>query len=1821
MRGPCLGSQLTHNQIRFFYGALNQTARRLREYSFHGYRALLGKTMVFRLIESFSGLLQVTPREVLLDMDLLRFTPKQKESRRDFLVALLERAFYQQAHPDAHISQVMHHSLHFLAQQDKLCAATIHELGLRDATAGSSEWLAVLLRRHKLVILERFWKWVGEKLIICTLQHKAVEFYPRAGRKIKDMVTRWIPAFAQSEGLSAEELTWLRKFRALFPDGQSMVLVYALGRHVTKVIRICGSDVLDAMASPAACFSVPYGQVRTDIFYDHHRFIAPWLETLTRYQKDASLAVLAENLISSDLHVVDSAVDTLSERIRNKNNAEESLRLLYASLYYWHHPDRGVCRSIGLRVSQILEDLLTERPASFPPSRVNRCVIRGDQPEVKIKIAKPYRVKESHVRARLLWAVNGHRKRPVAMEWIKAESSGAQLVFRGEFSLHRGWVHYSVQVSHDQGRTWQSEVYDEASNGLLKWVADERGHRILSFYADTFNLRLDQQQQPLRDEEGSYVTGTFATIAEQLQGIRDEGYTRIYPLGALELGWPGEAGPDPSVFSVWDGRTVRRDMGGIEGLLALKEKADTLGMKVILCALSHFSRAQCDYPYHYPVYIAGQDQHLSRRAGWDGEWDEWFDSFMVNMRDFDNVSRLATMAEELAGLGFGLRIDVGHGYDTVFPVHPGLDAQARLLGEVTVPGFDPVDLRGTAQPNIPLLYLHYRAQKRNPSIPLMFAEQWHGNEARMLQSGAIPYNSLIKNLENIRAGESVHHPLGMDDNLHYLRRVIQDYGGQTMSLFNTHDEESPTSNYQNMIWPAAAFLVFSSYGPIMYHISRLPGIEEGSFRRRFDQAYLECWKHWVNNRFNHPWPGESGAKQGLLEQYPLLKGFGLYLRSLYSFADEHPALTRGSLIPVETHNGRIAAFIRHYGEQFFLCVMNFPNPHHEGQGAVAREFNVSLKSARQGEPLPEIKWDDIYEIKEKYNNAEGRRRRGKRGYWSGEELIHLGFGGVLEPVSSHVYEIIYRDHSIHEKYVLPDSFLRYFLYGKQDRVRHAYIASAFRRACQLKRGGFKRFVELFVIIATWILKSRTLGMADLSMVLAEISEDDPQLREVIIEYLMRVAVMRRQQMEMGVRQGAADILHAINVGTIVMVSPESKFSGSSGGVGLYTTDIADVLSEMGFHVVIVTPLYECNRAQIFKRYAPRYEGHSTSVTFPRFDEGRRAIHFDARPDVVNFLRAKLNRMSHGKRSRVEVIYLENSVYFNEPYGGSTAEDKLRRARLFAQSALEALRCYNYYPAIIQTNEWPTWLIPAYLQYQSTFREDPHFANTETLSMMHNPHPAYSIVLAEQDVLKWSYYCRVLDLNPASHYGLFFDPYSSTGHDIDLTHIMLKTSSYIGTVSRAMRQRILDEPWLFRHVMLFREKAESGRFFGRRNGFNMAARQRFWFGSKKSLLETYSHAAARRLFLKYTQSKRSAKLNLQNDPCIRLTPDHPKHDHIIFGMLHRISRQKGFELLVDWKVYAHDQGLTIQYEPWNMRGSTVLEYFLSTNDLAQFVICGRVEDSFDGRRFDAQFHRIAGLPDYQGRFAYYPEGSLSPALYRNLYIGSQFFVMPSGGDVGEPCGISQQEAHAGGTPVIAHHQDGLKVTVSDGDFGDIKDPINGIKFQGFNGGALLGALQDAVEIYTFGHRRLYQDAEGNPVKLTHAEMSFNAFNTDHRWLRLLHDYVKMYAQIHGQHLPEQLDAIQLIVEMDMTSDRAPADAILKKGMSVPEAIEKLIYALACELSSVRGGAAKALIHLEAMKNMRHRSDIHDKLKQAEKSSHTLLRETAKACLAKMARSPS
>jgi len=1762
---------------------LTQTASHIKECSPLFYKALLQKEKIqLRIADDVQGAACLLPHEILLNSDLFDFTASHRIHRQRMLIGLLYRMLYHWCNPELHVTQIRFHSLQFFKKHKDILASTIKEIQRNAPRFDEVDWCESLCQIDLILMLHEFWSHLSSTSAVDKLYAAAKGGKTRIRLKIKKILLdvaqslEWDRQFGHQP-----DITLLTNFKWFFVEKDSLVIVYKLPCDLLKVIRLCQVGKIDSMGTEFACLSVVHKKIRTDIFHDHGYWLRDWVRAFQASEKDPSLKLLEQMLLSEDLHEVRGAVSQLVNKIRRKDNLFHSYRLLYSALYYWGNQDKGMCRSVCLEVSAILEDLLTERPLTFPPSRINRSVFRSESADIKVQMRKPHNIRKDDFKARVLWSVNGRRKKPLPMTPMGSIQPGGGMTFSVVFPVKSGWLHYAIQCSTDGGSHWQFEELDARSQGLIKYVADERGQRVLSFYADTFNLQLDDSYQPVKDENGIFVYGTFDDIAEQLQAIRDEGYTRIYPLGALELGWAGEAGPDPSVFSVLDGKTVRRDLGGIEGLIRLREKADALGMKVLICVLSHFSRANSSFPYQLPVYIVNQKGKLTRRAGWDGEWSEWLDSFMVNMRDFTNIEYLADMGVELARMGFGLRIDVGHGFDTVFPVDPALKGASRLLGEVTCKGFEPVDLRKTEEPNIALMYMCYKIQKAVPNALVVYSEQWHGNETRMIKSGTIPYNSLIKNLEHIRSGQDVHTPLGLCDNFKYLNTIYTDHGGQTISLFNSHDEESPASNYQNMIWPVAALLMLSSQGPMMYHISRLPGPESGSMQQRFEQAYIECWKHWVNNRFRHPWDEEIRAQWQIVSNYPILYGFGKYLRRLFNFVDEHPAFIRGSVVPVNTQNSRIAAFLRTYRSRTYLCLFNFPDSHADGQAAVSRTYNFSLKNETDDGMADFIDSDKIYEVVERYNNTESRTRHGRKEYWSGRELMHLGFGGLVEPVSSHVYEIVEKNDVSARQKLLLDSFSRYTNYGRKDRLNYSYVAGVFSETTLKTKGGYERFCELFVTLASQIDKKHKLGFGTLLELLNEITADNSQRHSTVIKFLMRIAVNEKSRFKDAICHTAADILHGMNLGTIALVSPESQYSGHAGGVGIYTTDIADVLSELGFHVVVVTPLYEAYREKIIKNYAPHYDGHCFEIQFPEFDESSQAISRNTPTDVVNILRSDLLRQKHGKRVRVEVLYLENGKYLDVPYGGKTAEDKLRRARLLSQGALEALRAYNYYPTIIQTNEWPTWPLCAYLQRWPGFNSDPHFQDTHVVSMMHNPHPSYSITINEDNLFRRYYYCLILGMDAVIHADACINPDSPSGHQIDLTYMMLKTSSHIGAVSRAMKQRILSEPLVFRYAHLFQKLETEGRFFGRRNGFNMAARQRFWFSSQKSILETCDPETRKRLFAKCTRAKKLAKQGLQNDVNIRLKPDNEQDHHVIFSMLHRISKQKGFELLLDWKVYQDKGSHWVVYEPWKMMGPTVLEHFLSSDERIQFVVCGRVEDSFDGRRFDMHFQRIASLPQFRGRFAYYPEGALSSSLYRNVYVGSQFFVMPSGGEVGEPCGISQQEAHAGGTPVVAHHQDGLIRTVSDADFGDTESPPNGVKFSGFNGESLLTALLDAVQIYYKGQRLHYVDKKGNPRKCNYSDLSYNAFNTDHRWLRLLRDYIQTYCLMANVELPEYIDATRFIAESSGLPDAELANLILKKGMKIPEAVDCLIDALTCPVGSVRKASEKALCRLSGV----------------------------------------
>jgi len=157
--------------------------------------------------------------------------------------------------------------------------------------------------------------------------------------------------------------------------------------------------------------------------------------------------------------------------------------------------------------------------------------------------------------------------------------------------------------------------------------------------------------------------------------------------------------------------------------------------------------------------------------------------------------------------------------------------------------------------------------------------------------------------------------------------------------------------------------------------------------------------------------------------------------------------------------------------------------------------------------------------------------------------------------------------------------------------------------------------------------------------------------------------------------------------------------------------------------------------------------------------------------------------------------------------------------------------------------------------------------------------------------------------------------------------------------------------------------------------------------------------------------------------------------------------------------------------------------------------------------------------------------------------------------------------------------------------------------------LLDALLDAVEIYYHGRRLKYIDDKGRPRKARYSDLSFNAFHTDHRWLRLLRDYIDMYATVMGVQLPCHMDAVRLIAEMASACDENLCSAVLRKGIRMVEAADYLTEALSCEIPSVRSAAGQALVRLDHMLRDEGRLDIEGRLRHAAESPNRTMSEAA------------
>jgi len=117
----------------------------------------------------------------------------------------------------------------------------------------------------------------------------------------------------------------------------------------------------------------------------------------------------------------------------------------------------------------------------------------------------------------------------------------------------------------------------------------------------------------------------------------------------------------------------------------------------------------------------------------------------------------------------------------------------------------------------------------------------------------------------------------------------------------------------------------------------------------------------------------------------------------------------------------------------------------------------------------------------------------------------------------------------------------------------------------------------------------------------------------------------------------------------------------------------------------------------------------------------------------------------------------------------------------------------------------------------------------------------------------------------------------------------------------------------------------------------------------------------------------------------------------------------------------------------------------------------------------------------------------PALSRQIYAGSDLFLMPS---KSEPCGLSQMIALRYGIIPVVRETGGLRDTVQDSGLGR----GNGFSFHDFNADELLRTLHRAIEGY--------KDRDGWSILIK------RAMECDNSWGQSANEYIRLYKSLAG-----------------------------------------------------------------------------------------------------------
>lgn len=465
---------------------------------------------------------------------------------------------------------------------------------------------------------------------------------------------------------------------------------------------------------------------------------------------------------------------------------------------------------------------------------------------------------------------------------------------------------------------------------------------------------------------------------------------------------------------------------------------------------------------------------------------------------------------------------------------------------------------------------------------------------------------------------------------------------------------------------------------------------------------------------------------------------------------------------------------------------------------------------------------------------------------------------------------------------------------------------------------------------------------------------------------------------------------------IAMVASEANPLCKSGGLADVVYSLSRELNKSGEHAIIILPYYKVIKD---KNLNPFFLGYHY-------------VNMSWRRQYIGIFRLLIDD--------IEYYLIDNEYYFNRDslYGYN---DDLERFAYFSLAALEVLKYINFKPDIVHVHDWQGGMIPCLLKEK--YNRDDFYKGIHSVLTIHNP--AFKGIMDKYFL--------------GDFYGLSDELYDRGTVRFEGNVSTLKSAivyaDMISTVSPTHRNELLS-PELSHglgSVLQLREQD----FVGIVNGLDVVE---FDPNNDSKIVKTYSKKA----FISGKKANKADALASMNLP---------KNDGPLYGLVSRLTWQKGIDLIIANVAYLVSQGASI-------------------------AILGSGEHDLENK-----FQQLRDrFPDRVGIYIGYND-----TLAHKIYAGSDFFLMPS---LFEPCGIGQIIAQRYGTLPLVRETGGLVDTVIG--YNDTNAAIaNGFSFRDYDGIALGYAINKSLEVYH--NKDLFNQLRKNALELDRSwKVSMNAY---------------------------------------------------------------------------------------------------------------------------------